>query len=113
MRYVFVAASWVLPWLRGPLPPSLAAKTVAALQGVALVVVAAELLPPLVAAGLVALALALLCWSFGRDVLRLWRARHAHATGRECTDTSSGPMRSGMVQPSRSYSAVQRSTMAL
>ncbi|MFD1529064.1 CDP-alcohol phosphatidyltransferase family protein [Pseudonocardia aurantiaca] len=113
MRYVFVAASWVLPWLRGPLPPNLAAKTVAALQGVALVVAAAELLPPVISAGLVAVALALLCWSFGRDVLRLSHPRHAPATGRDCTDTSSGPMRSGTVQPSRSYSAMQRSTMAL
>jgi phosphatidylglycerophosphate synthase len=75
MRYAFVVAGWFLPWLRGPLPPNLAAKTVAAMQGVVLVVASAELTGPLPAAVLVAAALAALCWSFGRDVLRLWRAR--------------------------------------
>jgi phosphatidylglycerophosphate synthase len=74
MRYAFVAAGWVLPWLRGPLPPSRVGKTVAALQGIVLVVAAAELLPSGVVALLVAAALALLSWSFGRDVLRLRRS---------------------------------------
>jgi phosphatidylglycerophosphate synthase len=74
MRYAFVAAGRVLPWLRGPLPGSLAGKTVAAAQGVVLVVASARVLPPAAAAVLVAAALAALCWSFGRDVLRLRRA---------------------------------------
>lgn len=68
MRYVFVAASWTTPWLRSALPPSLARKTVAALQGIVLVVAAAEVLPPGVATTSVGLALASLVWSFGRDV---------------------------------------------
>jgi hypothetical protein len=75
MRYAFVAAGWALPWLRGPLPPSLAGKTVAALQGVVLVVAGAGVLDHPAAVGLVATALTLLCWSFGRDVLRLRRGR--------------------------------------
>jgi phosphatidylglycerophosphate synthase len=75
MRYAFVAAGWALPWLRGPLPPSYAGKTVAALQGVVLVVVGASVLGRSAAVVLVAGALALLCWSFGRDVLRLHRGR--------------------------------------
>jgi phosphatidylglycerophosphate synthase len=112
MRYAFVAASWVMPWLRGPLPPNIAAKTVAALQGVVLVVASAQVLAPAAAAWLVAAALAPLCWSFGRDVLRLWRARHDGAR-RECTLTSPGSTRSGTVQPSRSYSDMHRSTIAL
>jgi phosphatidylglycerophosphate synthase len=74
MRYAFVAAGWLRPWLRGPLPPSYAGKTVAALQGVVLVVVSAQVLPHGVAVALVAVALALLCWSFARDVRRLWVA---------------------------------------
>ncbi|MEU7531888.1 CDP-alcohol phosphatidyltransferase family protein [Saccharothrix sp. NPDC042600] len=73
MRYLFVAASWVAPWLRGELPPSFARKTVAALQGVLLVVAAAGVVP--FAWALVALALAALVWSFGRDVRWLWRNR--------------------------------------
>jgi phosphatidylglycerophosphate synthase len=77
MRYAFVAASWVLPWLRGPVPPSYVAKAVAAVQGVVLVVAAAQLLPDPVTVALVATALALLAWSFGRTVLLLWQAARA------------------------------------
>ena len=73
MRYGFVAAGRLLPWLQGPLPPSLAAKAVAVVQGVVLLAVAAGLDGP-GAAALTAVALALLCWSFGRSVLQLARA---------------------------------------
>jgi phosphatidylglycerophosphate synthase len=75
MRYAYVAAAWVLPWLRGPLPPRYWRKVVAAIQGVALVVAAADVLPrPLVVAGLVA-SLVLLVESFGRDVGWRWQHR--------------------------------------
>ncbi|WP_320779317.1 CDP-alcohol phosphatidyltransferase family protein [Streptomyces sp. CRN 30] len=73
MRYVFVAAARVRPWLTAPLPPSTARKTVAALQGVLLLVAACGLLPHAVNAALVLLALAALTWSFGRDVRWLRR----------------------------------------
>ncbi|MFH9245274.1 CDP-alcohol phosphatidyltransferase family protein [Streptomyces lydicus] len=75
MRYAFVAASWALPWLRGALPHSMARKTVAALQGIVLVVAGAGILPRASAAAAVAGALALLAWSFGRDIAWLWRVR--------------------------------------
>ncbi|MFF3547364.1 CDP-alcohol phosphatidyltransferase family protein [Streptomyces platensis] len=75
MRYVFVAASWVWPWLSGALPHSMARKTVAALQGVVLVVAGAGVLPRTAAVLAVSAALALLVWSFGRDVGWLWRVR--------------------------------------
>ncbi|MEU3162321.1 CDP-alcohol phosphatidyltransferase family protein [Streptomyces griseoincarnatus] len=78
MRYVFVAAARVWPWLTAPLPPSTARKTVAALQGVLLLVAASAFLPHVVGFGVVALALGLLVWSFGRDVL--WLARTHRAT---------------------------------
>ncbi|RZB16849.1 CDP-alcohol phosphatidyltransferase family protein [Streptomyces sp. F001] len=81
MRYVFVAAARVLPWLDAPLPPSTARKTVAALQGVLLLVAAANLLPLLANAGVVAVALTLLVWSFGRDVLWLWRTSRGQQDG--------------------------------
>jgi phosphatidylglycerophosphate synthase len=75
MRYAFVAASWILPWMRGRLPARQWRKVVAATQGVVLMVVAAGVLPgPLAVAAAVA-ALALLVESFGRDVLWLWRHR--------------------------------------
>ncbi|MFI0452009.1 CDP-alcohol phosphatidyltransferase family protein [Actinomadura sp. 6N118] len=74
MRYVFVVAAWIMPWLRAELPPSLARKAVAALQGVALVVAGAGVLPVLAASALAGLALMALVWSFGRDVAWLRRA---------------------------------------
>jgi phosphatidylglycerophosphate synthase len=73
MRYVFVAVSWVLPWLRRELPPSRARKAVAASQGIVLVVAGSGVLPPSVAFAGVAAALGVLAWSFGRDVAWLWR----------------------------------------
>ncbi|MER6049318.1 CDP-alcohol phosphatidyltransferase family protein [Streptomyces sp. NPDC001793] len=75
LRYLFVAASWVLPWLCAPLPPSMARKTVAAVQGVVLVAAGAGFAPRVLERGAVAGALALLVWSFGRDVGWLWRSR--------------------------------------
>lgn len=71
MRYVFVAASWAVPWLRGSLPTRVSAKVVAAAQGVVLVAAAAGIAPPWV----VGVALALLVWSFGRSVGWLWQRR--------------------------------------
>ncbi|WP_086877201.1 CDP-alcohol phosphatidyltransferase family protein, partial [Streptomyces rochei] len=79
MRYVFVAAARVWPWLTAPLPPSTARKTVAALQGVLLLVAGAHLLPRPANAGVVVLALGLLVWSFGRDVVWLWRTSRTAA----------------------------------
>lgn len=75
MRYAFVAAGWVLPWLRRPVTPTLVGKTVAAIQGITLVTVSSGILAPLAAVLLTALALGLLTWSFGRQTLHLWRAR--------------------------------------
>ncbi|HEY0451508.1 CDP-alcohol phosphatidyltransferase family protein [Actinophytocola sp.] len=76
-RYAFVLAGVVLPWLRPPPPPSLASKTVASVQGVVLVVAAAGLLPRAVTTAVVAVALALLTWSFVRDIGWLYRHRPA------------------------------------
>ncbi|WP_259472091.1 CDP-alcohol phosphatidyltransferase family protein [Streptomyces shenzhenensis] len=73
MRYVFVAAARVAPWLNAPLPPSFARKTVAALQGVCLLLAGAQLLPLAADFAVVLLSLGSLVWSFGRDVLWLWR----------------------------------------
>jgi phosphatidylglycerophosphate synthase len=75
MRYLFVAASWVVPWLPGPLPPRFWRKVVAAVQGIVLVIAAAGALPAAVAEAAVAGALALLVESFGRDIWWRWRHR--------------------------------------
>ena len=74
MRYVFVVAGWFLPWLRRPLPPRYWRKVVTAVQGIALTIAMSGLLPG-IALAIVAIALALLTESFGRDVVWLVRAR--------------------------------------
>ncbi|MER6348043.1 CDP-alcohol phosphatidyltransferase family protein [Streptomyces sp. NPDC001595] len=77
MRYAFVAAARAWPWLNAPLPPSTARKTVAAAQGILLLLAGADLLPHLANTAVVATALVLLVWSFGRDVRWLWRTARA------------------------------------
>ncbi|GGS15365.1 MULTISPECIES: CDP-alcohol phosphatidyltransferase family protein [Streptomyces] len=77
MRYAFVAAARCAPWLSAPLPPSFARKTVAAAQGVCLLVAGAGLLPYPADLAVVLLALGSLVWSFGRDVRWLWRTARA------------------------------------
>ncbi|MFH9405085.1 CDP-alcohol phosphatidyltransferase family protein [Streptomyces sp. NPDC017638] len=79
MRYAFVAAAWCAPWLTAPLPPSFARKTVAAVQGVCLLVAGSGLLPYAAELVVVLLALGSLVWSFGRDVVWLWGSARASA----------------------------------
>ncbi|EKX64649.1 CDP-alcohol phosphatidyltransferase family protein [Streptomyces ipomoeae] len=93
MRYAFVAAAKALPWLNGSLPHSMARKTVAAVQGVFLLVAASGLLPYAAGFALVALALGSLIWSFGRDIGWLYRTRE------ERTATGSVPEPMALAQP--------------
>ena len=46
MRYVFMVATWLLPWLSGALPTRYSAKVVAAVQGIVLVVASGQFLAP-------------------------------------------------------------------
>jgi phosphatidylglycerophosphate synthase len=80
MRYAFVAASWVLPWMNRRLPFRYWRKVVTAVQGIALAVAMTGLLPG-VDAILVAIALVLLVESFGRDVIWLVRRRGLDSAG--------------------------------
>jgi phosphatidylglycerophosphate synthase len=70
MRYAFVAAGCIYPWLRRQLPYRYWRKVVTAAQGVALTIAATRLLPAFDFL-LVVIALALLVESFGRDVIWL------------------------------------------
>ena len=79
MRYVFVAAGRVLPWLRAPLPPRRLRRIVAAAPAVILTTVASDVLPSPVAVVLTALALAALTGSFAEDVRWLHRNRPERA----------------------------------
>ncbi len=106
-RYAFLAAGWVLPWMRAPLPPRYWRKVVAATQGIVLTVAAAAILSPAVTAGALVVALVLLAESFGRDVSWLRSNRHRLApgmvTGPDLTPgdkadppASHGPVRQGI-----------------
>jgi len=72
-RYAVWAASWVVPWMRTPVPPRYWRKPVAAIQGVVLTVAAADSLPGVAINVAIAVATVLLAESFGRDVLWQWR----------------------------------------
>lgn len=73
-RYAFWVAGVVWPWLRGRLPRRDWRKVVTAVQGIVLVVAAADVAPRVAVSLALVAALALLGESFGRDVL--WLARH-------------------------------------
>ena len=75
MRYAFLAASWLLPWMHAQLPPRYWRKVVAAVQGIVLAVAAAQVLPGALTMLVLVAALGLLVESFGRDILWLWRHR--------------------------------------
>ena len=74
-RYLFVAASWIWPWLRAPAPPRYWAKVVAAIQGVVLLVAAADVVPRSLAGIALVVALALVAESFQRQIGWLWSHR--------------------------------------
>jgi phosphatidylglycerophosphate synthase len=73
MRYGFVAAGWVLPWLARPLRSTLRGKTVAVAQIVGLIVAVAPIVPPPYSAIVAALTFAALVWSFAVDIA--WLAK--------------------------------------
>jgi len=74
-RYAFGIAGWATSWLRQQLPARYWRKVVAAIQGIALIIAAADVAPRPPTYAALAVALALLGESFGRDVLWLWRRR--------------------------------------
>jgi phosphatidylglycerophosphate synthase len=84
-RYLFVAAKWPLPWLRGEAPPRPWCKVVAVVQGATLTVAAADVLSLGWTRLLLAGALVLLAESFGRETWELWRA-----SGRDAREAARG-----------------------
>jgi phosphatidylglycerophosphate synthase len=90
-RYAFLAAAWPFAWMRAPLPRRDWRKTVTAVQGIVLVVAAADVLPIDLTRAALAAALILLAESFGRDVRWLWLRRRTGAA--EATQRPAGPWR--------------------
>ena len=76
-RYLLWLAERIWRWLRRPVPPRHWRKVVAAVQGVTLAVVAADVVPARLAEAALVVALGLLAESFGRDVWWLWHTRQA------------------------------------
>lgn len=72
MRYAFVAAGMMLPWMAAPLTPTLRAKTITIVHIVGLCVALAPIVPWPLSAVAVGATTALLAWSFAVDVRRLW-----------------------------------------
>jgi len=79
MRYVFVAAGWVLPWMAGRLTPTVRGKTVAVIQFLGLSVALMPFVLPPASVVVAALTMGALTWSFAVDVGRLWRQRAERA----------------------------------
>jgi phosphatidylglycerophosphate synthase len=77
MRYVYVAVTWGLPWMRKTLPPRYWRKVVAAVQGIVLLVVSADVAGAKLETAALVVAIALLVESFGRDIGWLWLRRDA------------------------------------
>ena len=72
-RYLFVAAGWVWPWMRAPLPERVRRKAGCVIQGIALLVCLGPIVPPGLAAPVAALTLVLLSTSFAVDSVWLFR----------------------------------------
>lgn len=81
MRYLFVAAAWWRPALKGKLHFSQFRRAVAALQSIVLVAILVPIVPAMVASALAGTALALLTVSFGKDIYTLEREHKIIALG--------------------------------
>ena len=77
MRYGFVVAGWLLPWMAGPLRSTLRGKTVAIAQLVGLGTALLPAVPVPISTIVAAITLALLVWSFAVDIA--WLRRQATA----------------------------------
>jgi len=73
LRYMFVAAGWVWPWIQRPLFPSLRRKTICVVQIVGLMLTILPAIAPPLSAAIAAASLAALTYSFLVDTLWLWR----------------------------------------
>ncbi len=74
LRYIYIVAGWMWPALARPLPPSFRRKAICVIQSGALVVLLAPIIVPPVSTVVGFVALALLIFSFGRDVVWSLRA---------------------------------------
>jgi len=74
-RYLFWVAGAIWPWLYDPLPPRYSGKVVCVIQLIVLIVLQSPWVPAPLALALIIGTLGALGWSFGRDIVWLWRRR--------------------------------------
>ena len=77
LRYAFVAAGWLLPWMAQPLRPTRRGKVITIVHMVALSVGLAPFVPAPLSRTAIALTVIALVWSFAVDIGRLWRGEGA------------------------------------
>lgn len=87
MRYAFVAAGWVWPWVNRPLSESVRRKIICVWQIASLVIALLPVTPASAAVWILALALALLAYSFTVDLAWLYRAGGHHESDGHGTET--------------------------
>jgi hypothetical protein len=75
MRYGFVAAGRIWPWLTRPIAPTRRARAICVLQIILLLLAMLPAVQPPASGALAAAGLVALAYSFGVDTVRLWRLR--------------------------------------
>jgi phosphatidylglycerophosphate synthase len=75
LRYLFVVAGWIWPWMERALLPSRRRQTVCVIQIIALIAVVSPVVTPPLSTAIAAAALAVLALSFAVDTLWLYRAK--------------------------------------
>jgi len=75
LRYLFVAAGWIWPWMERPLEPSRRRQTVCVIQIVALIAAVSPIVMPPASTALAAAALLVLAGSFAIDTMWLMSRR--------------------------------------
>lgn len=87
MRYGFVMAGWLWPWLKNDLPDSFRRKTVCVWQLATLMVALLPPVPDWLAGATLTLALVLLCGSFAADIRHLHKHHQQGAGDEHSTET--------------------------
>ena len=90
MYYAFLAAAWFRASLKNPLPSSTVRRVIGAAQPAALLFALLPAVPPALGAMVLGLALGLLAFSFGRDVVKLERLRASRASAAGSPATRAG-----------------------
>jgi len=72
LRYLFVAAGWLWPWMRASLPPNMLRKAICVVQTVALLVALWPSVTPPSSTLIAAAGLGVLSYSFLTDTIWLW-----------------------------------------